>query len=952
MNLGWLVILTTAVPPLSPTDELKTLRLADPDLVVELVAAEPTVVSPVAMAWDADGRLFVVEMTDYPRDGSGGRVKLLEDKDGDGVYERATIFADGLQYPNGVLPWRGGVLVTAAPDIWYFKDVDGDGKADVHEVVLSGFGTGNQQLRVNGLYWGLDNWVYGANGRSDGDLYFPGSKERVPLRRRDFRFRPDLKKVDPVAGFSQFGLAHDDWGERFPSWNTVPWRHVVIEDEPLTRLAAINTTGAVADILDPSDGGRVFGLATMPERFNRESAAYFNATCGTHLYRGTGLGEAYAGDGFVCESLSNLIHRRKIVPNGSTFIARRVEAGAEFLASTDPWFHPVFLADGPDGALYVADFYRKWVEHPDFTPEEARKRVDFREGWNHGRIWRIRRRDFEGPAAPKFEGATAAELVAQLSSSIGWRRDTAQRLLVERQDRSVVPLLESLVEQGGPLACVHALWTIAGLNTLRDETIRNALGHAHPGVRRNVAKLAAERQALLPSLRKLAHDADPKVQLQTALALRHDDSAEAVTALVDLAALADDDGRRLAIVAAVASRPVAFFEAWHLSRHALDSSEKTRRLHHDLGVVAGASGVDADVSTGLGIAARARSDGVALVLGLSEGLARTGKPLAKRRESLANAKLLMQFEQWAVATAVDSKAAVNDRADAFTLLATLRPAAVGAAATSILGGSAPIEVQRSAARALGRVADRPSLQNALERWEVLPLVIRRELAWACAASEPGARTLLAGVERKHIPSAEVEPALADLLRAHRNPEVRSLAAKTLPRAAADRSRIVGQFQSVLNLVGDAGRGKQAFEKHCRTCHLFRGDGQRVGPDLSGIAGRPRAALLVDILDPNREVSGDFTAVVAALKDGRSATGILTSETAAHIVLLRPDGVVESISRSELESLRSTGKSLMPEGFERNLTPMDLADLLAFLGSAAESLPASGSREGAGAAGSH
>jgi len=938
MNCGWLILLAAAAPPLSPADELRTFRLADPDLVVELVAAEPAVVSPVAMAWDADGRLFVVEMTDYPRDGSGGRVKLLEDKDGDGVYEHATIFAEGLQYPNGVLPWRGGVLVTAAPNIWFFKDVDGDGKADVREVVLTGFGTGNQQLRVNGLYWGLDNWIYGANGRSDGDLHFPGSKERVPLRRRDFRFRADLKKVEPVAGFSQFGLAHDDWGERFPSWNTVPWRHVVIEDEPLTRLGAINTSGAVADILDPADGGWVFGLAAMPERFNRESAAYFNATCGTHVFRGMGLGDAYEGDGFVCESLSNLVHRRKLVPNGSTFNARRVEAGAEFLASTDPWFHPVFLADGPDGALYVADFYRKWVEHPDFTPEEARKRVDFREGWNHGRIWRIRRRDFEGPAPPKLAGATAPFLVAKLSSPIGWQRDTAQRQLVERQDRSAMPLIESATKWGEPLARVHALWTLAGLNGLRDATIRSALGDVHAGVRRNAVKLAAERETLRPEIRRLALDADPKVQLQTALALRHDGSPEAVTALVGLAATADDDGRRLAIVAAAANRPVAFLEAWRLSRHALASSETTKRLHHDLGVVAGANGADTDVSAALDIAARARSDGVALVLGLSEGLARIGKPVAKKRESLANANILSQFEQWAVTTAVDPKAAANDRADAFTLLATLRPAAVAGAASQTLGGSAPIDVQRSAARALGRVADRRALQDALERWEVFPLAIRRELAWACAASEPGARTLLAAVEQKRVPATEVEPALADLLRAHRDPEVSSMAAKTIPRAATNRSQIVVQFQSVLNLAGDAGRGKLAFAKHCRTCHVFRGDGQRVGPDLSGIAGRPRAALLVDILDPNREVSGDFTAVVAALKDGRSATGILTSETAAHIVLLRPDGVVESIPRSELESLRSTGKSLMPEGFERNLTAMDLADLLAFLGSAARAEP--------------
>src|SRR3989441_2978650 len=199
--------------PLSPQQELAAFHFADPNLAAELVAAEPDVVAPVAIAWDSDGRLLVAEMTDYPSGPVSGRIRMLEDRDGDGRYEQATVFADQIAFPNGVMPWNGGILVTAAPDILFFKDTDGGGHADGRRVVLTGFAEGNQQLRVNGLYWGLDNWIYGANGRSDGEVRWVDNptNKTVSIRRRDFRFRPDTQQFEAIAGHSQFGTAHDDW---------------------------------------------------------------------------------------------------------------------------------------------------------------------------------------------------------------------------------------------------------------------------------------------------------------------------------------------------------------------------------------------------------------------------------------------------------------------------------------------------------------------------------------------------------------------------------------------------------------------------------------------------------------------------------------------------------------------------------------------------------------------
>ena len=318
------------------------------------------------------------------------------------MYERSTVFAEGLPFPNGVLPCFGGVLVTAAPDIWFFRDTDGDGRADERKVILTGFGEGNTQLRVNGLYWGLDNWIYAANGRSDGEVRTPGSdpSRAVSIRRRDvrFRFRPDHKdvQVEAIAGFSQFGLAHDDRGNRFPSWNTIPLRHVVVEQADLDRNPYLAETSSIAPILDESDGGRVYSLSPVQARFNRESVDYFNASCGPTIFRGDRLPPAYRGGAFVCEPLTNLVHRRTLEPAGATFVARRVERDREFLASTDPAFRPVNLATGPDGALYVADMYRELVEHPDFVPKDLRGGIEFRRWHDRGRIWRIRAKDAGG----------------------------------------------------------------------------------------------------------------------------------------------------------------------------------------------------------------------------------------------------------------------------------------------------------------------------------------------------------------------------------------------------------------------------------------------------------------------------------------------------------------------------------------------------------------------------
>lgn len=501
------VAMTVSAAPLTPEQELATFQLADPLLRVELVAAEPDVISPVAMAFDARGRMFVAEMIDYPLGPEGGQIRCLEDRDGDGRFESATVFAAKLSYPNGVLPWNGGVLVTAAPDILFLKDTDGDNRADERRVILRGFGQGNQQLRVNGLMWGLDNWVYGANGRSDGEV------RGVSLRGHDFRFRPATGEFETLAGRSQFGLARDEWGNRFLSWNTIAVRHEVIPKRYLLRNPGFTGTEGIFDMTPPGDKGEVFPLTAAPLTFNKESTSHFNALAGLVIYR---------GDAYVGESLRNLVHRRRLVPDGPTFIARRVEQGKEFLASTDPWFHPVNFSHGPDGGLYVVDFYRHFVEHPHYVPEKLRDSQPWRTGAEHGRIWRVVNKNEKPQPRPKLDRVN--ELVECLKNPNPWWRDTAQRLLVERQLREAIPLLKTVLRETNPLPAVHALWILEEFGALDDQLLSEV---AHT---REHALRIAERRGFVPNAR-----GDARLDLQLILSLGEIRSEEATNRLAELA---------------------------------------------------------------------------------------------------------------------------------------------------------------------------------------------------------------------------------------------------------------------------------------------------------------------------------------------------------------------------------------------------------------------------------
>jgi len=528
-------------PPKSPAESLTTMRPRS-GFNVELVAAEPLIESPVAFEWDAKGRLWVLEMPDYPlgMDGNGkpgGVVKILTDSHGDGHYDKAITFMEGLPFPTGIMPWRDGVLIACAPDILFVPDTDGHGKAGKPRVLFTGFRPGNQQHRLNGFDWGLDGWLYGANGDSGGTV------NGISISGRDFRFRPDTGQFEPESGSTQYGRRRDDWGNWFGNYNSAWLWHYTLEDAYLRRnpkLAVKTVKQTLANYPDPT---RVFAISEAPIRFNDPGAlGHVTSGCSPCAYRDDLFGPNFAASVFACEPVHNVVHREVLVPDGATFTSHRAddEQTSEFLASTDEWFRPVMLKTGPDGALYVADFYRFVLEHPEWIAPETLSRLDVRAGADKGRIYRVVPSGAKLRATPDLDKLDNTALAAAIDSSSGWQRDVVQRLLYERNATDAVPTLRQLAASAiNPKVRLQALASLVTLQAIDPETVRAALLDPHPAVRvqalRASESFAAAPDEVLPAVIACAHDPAFTVRHQCALTLGAFRDPRASAALSDLA---------------------------------------------------------------------------------------------------------------------------------------------------------------------------------------------------------------------------------------------------------------------------------------------------------------------------------------------------------------------------------------------------------------------------------
>ncbi|MBI3680255.1 MAG: c-type cytochrome [Acidobacteria bacterium] len=947
-------------PPYSPEESLRLMRL-EPGFRIERFAAEPMVVSPVAIEFDENGRIYVVEDRGYPLDvdGRAGRVKLLEDTNGDGYPDKSTVFADRLVLPTGVMRWKNGILVTDAPDVWYFEDTNGDGVADVKRKVLTGFALTNPQHTVNSPVYGLDNWIYLAHenptsaiifkdkfGDRGGDIRYADRTGAAVVagRGRNIRFRPDTGEIEALSGSSQFGHAFDEWGHHFTLNNTYHARQEVIAARYLKRNPDLPLTSAQEEISDHGTPAKVFPLANIRIEM-LSGVGEFTSACGL-----TWLGGGFA---LVAEPAHNLVHRDRIVPAGAAFRAQRTREQAEFLASEDPWFRPVNFALGPDGAIYMLDYYRLVIEHPEWMSEARSQAKELYAGNDRGRIYRITGEGQKPVSMVRLGQAPARELVAALANPNAWWRRTAQRLLVDRKPAEAVTLLEQMARSHeSSLARLHALWTLEGFGKLETQWIVKALEDPVAGVRENAVILSETRLAgesgLADRLLALADDPDARVRFQLLATLGFVESA-AARAARDKLLLRDIEDRWVQI-AALSASPQEALRLIQLGALGEKETAGRTQFFRQAAAVIGASKRVPELEAVLGLI---RTGGewrrAATLEGLAAGLRAPLESARARRILLSffasedravRRGALRLLEAFGVkdSTAVDRAAAnairrdadADLRADSVALVALADAAGRRAFFEKLVDPKEPEAVQAAAVRALGRVKGPETAKFLLARWRGMTSAVRLEAADAIYRDPERIPLVVAALKSGQIQPWTLEFRHKRALIMHRDPAIRQAARPILEADAGERAQVMRRYQAAASGKGDLARGQQVYERVCAKCHKLNGKGAEVGPDLATVRNQPRQVLLEDILNPNRSISQGFEAYVVETVSGGTIDGVMGPQTASTITLRHEEGKQDIIQRKDIKQIHVTDLSAMPADLDKQIDVRQMTDLLEYL----------------------
>jgi putative membrane-bound dehydrogenase-like protein len=933
------------VAPSSPQDSLKMHRVL-PGYRIELVAAEPLVKDPVAIDWGPDGKLWVAEMADYPLglDGkgkAGGRVRYLEDTNGDGKYDRSQLFLENISFPTGIMAWQDGVLITAAPAIIYAVDTNGDGKADKQTPLYTGFSQGNQQLRVNGLRWGLDNWIHCASGAHHGG-YQKGTKvlavtsqQRTSLGSRDFRIRPKEGLLDPQSGPSQYGRNRDDWGNWFGVQNSHPLWHYILADHDLRRNPNAISPDPRRQVVTPANP-RVFPAKAPQKRFHSfEQSGRFTSACSAIIYRDELLFRRTGGDkvrlptshSFTCEPFHNLVQHNIIEDDGVSFKFRRDpnERDRDFFASADRWCRPVMVRTGPDGALWVVDMYRYMIEHPQWLPPQGQDelRPYFRSGEEQGRIYRILPPGLLPRAWTPVAKTNPAELIAQLESPNGWVRDAAQRKLVHSSPSTApVEELEKLAkESASPYGRMHALCTLDGLKRLSPTTVAQALTDGHPGVRRQAVRLtSALEEPPIGALLKLVEDPSAKVRLQVAVELGNISSPRAAEGLARIMATEKD--------AYVVAGAMSSFNNENidgvLAAFLKLKDPSTERLADVLKQAIAHGRADESVA-----ALSAFFDGKDDTAQMS--LLRSLLDALESKEQLNELKSIQTAVQAAVLRAEEiafaPEASEQSRLLAISLLNRV-PGARRVSLEKFLALEQPVSIRRAAVIQIIRTDKEHAAKLLLKQWSQHVPPVRSEVLIHLLSRPEWASELLNEMVSGKIKRGDIDAATRQRF-GTLGPAVAKRAQELL-KTPQDRIAIINKFQPALKLAGESSRGLKLFEKTCAACHRLDNVGKEFGPNLAAITNKKSEALLVAILDPNSAVEAKYASYTATTAKGRVYSGMLVSETGTQVTIRPSEGETVTLLRSDIEELKGTGKSFMPEGLEEKLSQQDIADIIHFV----------------------
>ncbi|MBA63184.1 MAG: hypothetical protein CMJ76_12570 [Planctomycetaceae bacterium] len=900
--------------------------------------------------------MWVVEMNDYPSGNGVSRVKLLEDLDSDGTFETAHVFADNLVFATGLQPWKDGVVVTLAGQVVYFKDTDGDHKADTREVWYAGFAQDNQQLRANHPRLGIDQRIYVANGLRGGivqNLRLPDSKP-LNISGMDFMFDPETGDCETVSGNGQYGLTFDDIGNRYVCSNRNPAMRIMIEDRYLKRYPSVPVLSVKKDVVKAGQESAIYPLTRFWTTSNLHEGQ-FTAACGVMVYRGHQL--PWLKDAILtCDPTGNLIHAEK-VQSTSTDNSRYNYYGPyyygtptperEFLASRDHWFRAVSMRTGPDGCLYIVDMHRAVIEHPQWVPEELKDRKDARSGDDKGRIYRLK--PANARLEPKWNWSIAnqstEELVLLLEHQNSWQRDTAFRLLAEQRSDEAIGFLGRLLNYSRqPVARVLALRLLHGWDKLEDAQIMTAASHYDRRLRVHACIVLEDHWSNTPQqqtlARKLLTDRESAVRFQAILSfgdkIKHDSPTwnglvrtvikDEYTTQAFLMASANDLGN------------VATAALKNLLSTGVTTVEQAENIYRLYGLAARSMTPEQQPIALRWIAELpkwANQEAVAI------GDVRAARAILEsfnakqidwrsqveslpEQQKISFSVLLMLARQWI--NDVEASEPLKREAlqllalgkDAEFLLTLLNKPAFAHYHVDILG---LLHFEKDAGVWADIISRFPSMAPAVKR--ALVDVVLRDITRTAM--------LLTELEMKTISVNEIDVTRMNRMTGSPNAEIakRSKALQTTT-VNADRAAVLEDYKAVLELNAFPREGEKVFRQNCATCHRIGKIGNQVAPDISDSRTRQPLQLLTDILQPNKAIDNNYMHYSVLTNEGQILDGIITEETSSQITLMQPERKIIAVLRTEIDEIQSRGVSLMPEGLEKKINHQQMADLISFI----------------------
>lgn len=939
-----------------------------PGFTLELVAKEPLIESPVDLEFNETGDPIVLTMPGYASLDKPSSILILKDNNKDGVYDDKIIYADKLKLASSILPYKDGLLVTDAPYLLFLKDIDHDNKMDVTDTLICGLVTNALSHNFNGLTYGLDNWIYVANGGNGGKLYWWGDTLSVmDLRGQDFRFNIEKRLMERIGHSSGgFGLGINTWGHLFETHNLNHILHLVFPQRYMDsiKLSMDHSLSIISDH-DTNGLSRIYPVGEQQTRVNHpEQSGYFSGSCGITYYEGGDYGPEYEQTVWVADVVLNLIHVDKIRPKGASFVASRLFEKKEFLASTDRSFRPVNMTISPDGSMCVVDMYRTVIEEPEWIPDEIEKDLDLNAGKGQGRLYKIRRSGSNSAAFNTDQFKSIPGMISSLQNKNIWVRKTAHRLLMAQTlSEENIEALRQLLKSNLVWTRVHALWLLAVKEKLAINELNMALSDQEAGIRENALQIAERYlNTSTPILNKclaLLQDDNQHIRMQAALTLStlpkeafNLHKIEIQDALIKSISISSDAWNLAAITLATKHEPAELFK--RLVENFVPSNEM---LLSNLALVCGNSTANAHLVLQVLDHSKLRPDikhqiiqrlndglntniSIEILLPDIKKLEKTEdiemiKSLAAIRSqlNLPPSKQFLNYSNAALQKVLNHSFADSIRFEQLTLLELMPYEEKSEVLFQCVNNSEPMKIQ---SEALGQLStyDNPAIGKQLvKKWTSLGPQTRRLAGDILLFKKVHHDALLSGLEAKTINIGEMNFDLERrrmLLRSKNDDIKRRARALFSDAEVLNRKEAMDKMKPALTLAGSVVNGAKIFETICSHCHVYSSVGQRVGPVLTEINRKSKGSLLHDILDPNAAVNTEYINHKVETKEGEIHMGIVDSETDKYIIIKKMGGSKITLDKADIKSLTSMGTSLMPEGLERAMSVQEMADLLTFL----------------------